>query len=101
VVADFYRIADALLFPSREEGFGIPLIEAAFSHLPVFCADIQPLRELGRWDVTYFSPEEDPVNVAAPIARYFQTSPTARLALRARASFRWEVIYRQQIAPLL
>jgi mannosylglucosylglycerate synthase len=101
VIADFYRIADALLFPSREEGFGIPLIEAAFSHLPVFCADIQPLRELGREEATYFSPDEDPVNVAASIVRYFQTSPTARLAIRARASFRWEVIYHQHIVPLL
>jgi len=101
VVADFYRIADALLFPSREEGFGIPLIEAAFSHLPVFCADIQPLRELGREDVTYFSPDADPVKVADPIVRYFQSSSPARLAMHARASFRWEAIYRQHIAPLL
>ena len=101
VIADFYRIADALLFPSREEGFGIPLIEAAFSHLPVFCADIQPLRELGREDVTYFSPDEDPLSVAALIASYFRNSPTACLAIRARASFRWEVIYHQHILPLL
>ncbi|HEU0293336.1 MAG TPA: glycosyltransferase [Anaerolineales bacterium] len=101
VIADYYRIADALLFPSREEGFGIPLIEAAFSHLPVFCADIPPLRELGLGDVTYFSPDADPVQVAAPIAGYFQSSPTARLALRARSSFRWEAIYRQHISPLL
>ena len=101
VIADFFRIADALLFPSREEGFGIPLIEAAFSHLPAFCADIPPLRDLGLEDVTYFSPDEDPVNVAAPIAKYFHSSPVARLALRARASFRWEAIYRQHVAPLL
>jgi glycosyltransferase involved in cell wall biosynthesis len=101
VIADFYRIADALLLPSREEGFGIPLIEAAFAHLPVFCADIPPLRELGLDDVTYFSPDADPAQVAAPIARYFQSAATARLALRARASFRWEAIYRQHIAPLL
>jgi len=101
VIADFYRIADALLLPSREEGFGIPLIEAAFSHLPIFCADIPPLRELGLDDVTYFSPDADPVKVAASIARCFQSSSTSRLALRARASFRWEAIYRQHIAPLL
>jgi hypothetical protein len=35
------------------------------------------------------------------IADYFQTSLPARLAMRARASFRWEAIYRRQIAPLL
>lgn len=101
VIADFYRVADALLFPSREEGFGIPLIEAAFSHLPAFCADIPPLRKLGMNDVSFFSPDEDPTKITKMIANYFQTSMPARLTLRARASFRWEAIYRQQIAPIL
>jgi glycosyltransferase involved in cell wall biosynthesis len=101
VIADFYRIADALFFPSREEGFGIPVIEAAFSHLPAFCADIPPLRELGLDDATFFSPEEDPVKVANLLAEYFRSSSTARLSMRARASFRWEAIYRQCIVPLL
>jgi glycosyltransferase involved in cell wall biosynthesis len=101
VIADFYRIADVLFFPSREEGFGIPLIEAAFSHLPAFCADIPPLRDLGLNDATFFSPDEDPAKIASLIADHFQSSATARLAIRARALFRWEAIYRQHIAPIL
>ncbi len=101
VIADFFRVADALFFPSSEEGFGIPLIEAAFSHLPAFCADIPPLRELGLNDATYFSPDEDPVAVAGMIAKYFEASRPARLAMRARASFRWEAIYREHIKSLL
>jgi len=101
VISDLYRVADALFLPSREEGFGIPLLEAAFSHLPVFCTDIQPLRELGLDDATYFSPDENPATVAGMLAAYFGSSSTARLAMRARSSFRWEVIYREHIAPLL
>jgi len=101
VIADFYRIADALFFPSREEGFGIPLIEAAFSHLPAFCADIPPLRELGLNDATFFSPNEEPAKIAAMLVEYFQFSTAARLSMRARSSFRWEAIYRQHIAPML
>ncbi len=101
VIADFYRIADALFLPSREEGFGIPLIEAAFSHLPAFCADIPPLRELGLDDATFFSPDEDPAKVANLLTEYFRSSFTTRLSIRARSSFRWESIYRQHIAPLL
>lgn len=101
VIADFFRIADALIFPSREEGFGIPLIEAAFSHLPVFCADIPPLRELGMDDAYYFSPDENPAVLANAITNYFQSNLPARLAMRARTSFRWEAIYQEHIAPLL
>lgn len=101
VIADFYRISDALFFPSREEGFGIPLIEAAFSHLPAFCADIPPLRELGLNDAIFFSPDEKPVKIADMLAEYFQSSSTARLSMRTRSSFRWEAIYHQHIAPIL
>ena len=101
VIADFFRIADALIFPSREEGFGIPLLEAAFSHLPVFCADIPPLRELGLDDAYYFSPDEDPTVLANAITNYFQSSLPARLAMRARTLFSWESIYQEHIAPLL
>jgi len=101
VIADFYRVADALLFPSREEGFGIPLIEAAFSHLPAFCADIPPLRALGLKDAIFFPPDEDPAQVAALIAGYFHSSSAARLSMRVRSSYSWDAIYRQNIAPLL
>jgi glycosyltransferase involved in cell wall biosynthesis len=101
IIFDFYRIADALFFPSREEGFGIPLIEAAFSHLPAFCADIPPLRELGLGDAIYFSPDEDPAKIANLLVEYFQSSSAARLSMRVRSSFRWEAIYREYIAPIL
>ena len=47
VIADCYRLADALFLTSREEGFGIPLLEAGLAHRPVFCADLPALRELG------------------------------------------------------
>ncbi len=101
IIVDFYRIADALFFPSREEGFGIPLIEAAFSHLPAFCADILPLHELGLGDAIYFSPDEEPVKIANMLVEYFQSSSTTRLSMRVRSSFRWEAIYREYIAPML
>ncbi|OGO07461.1 MAG: hypothetical protein A3K46_04225, partial [Chloroflexi bacterium RBG_13_60_9] len=52
VMADLYRLSDALFLPSREEGFGIPLLEAGLSHRPIFCADLPALRELGNETVS-------------------------------------------------
>ena len=101
VIADFYRLADALLFPSREEGFGIPIIEAGFSHIPVFCADIPVLRELGGEDVNYFDPDADPLLVAEQIARRLEAETTSRWARRARQGYTWAQTYALQIAPLL
>lgn len=101
VVADFFRLADALILPSREEGFGIPLLEAAIARLPVFCADIPPLRDLGEADATYFSPDSDPVEVADMIAGRLSADPVYRFAVRARGEFTWEGVYHDHIAPLL
>ena len=100
VVADLYRLADLLFFPSREEGFGIPMLEAALSRLPVFCSDIPPLRELGNDDVNYFSPDADPAAVAELIYATLQGSPEARFAARAR-TFTWQRIYTGLLAPLM
>jgi glycosyltransferase involved in cell wall biosynthesis len=101
VIADFYRLADALLLPSREEGFGIPLIEAGLARLPVFCADIAPLRALGGDQATYFSPDTDPHQVAALIAGRLSDDSEYQFAARIRRECRWEQVYAQKLAPLL
>jgi len=100
VIADFYRLADALFMPSREEGFGIPVIEAAFSKLPVFCTDIAPLRALGQNEATYFSPDDDPAYIAQLIAQRLQPEAAYQFAVRVRRNFSWERIYLDHIAPL-
>lgn len=101
VIADFYRLADALILPSREEGFGIPLIEAGFSHLPVFCTDIPVLRELGGTAIHYFEASANPAQVADLVARTLQASPAYAWAVCARARYAWQAIYTRHIAPLL
>lgn len=100
VLSDLYRFADALFLPSREEGFGIPLLEAALNRLPVFCSDIKPLRELAGDDAHYFDPDADPVQVADLVAESLTASATARFGLRARSAT-WQQIYKERIVPLL
>jgi glycosyltransferase involved in cell wall biosynthesis len=101
VIADFYRLADALLLPSREEGFGLPMLEAAVSRMPVFCADIPPLRALGNGDAHFFSPDADPKQVATMVADRLKSDATYRSAARVRSQFTWEGVYRRHIEPLL
>jgi mannosylglucosylglycerate synthase len=101
VIADFYRLADALLFPSREEGFGIPIIEAAFSKVPVFCADIPVLRELGSEDVTYFDPDAKSFEVARQVQARMATESTSRWGRRAKHGYTWRQIHDIHIVPLL
>jgi mannosylglucosylglycerate synthase len=43
---DLYLLSDCLLFPSKQEGFGLPVLEAAMHRMPVWCGDIPAYREL-------------------------------------------------------
>jgi len=101
VIADFYRLADALLFPSFEEGFGIPILEAGLSRLPVFCSDIPPLRDLGGDQAVYFSPQADPETVAALIYENLSSDRAFALHARVRTTFTWDRIYAERIRPVL
>jgi glycosyltransferase involved in cell wall biosynthesis len=101
VVGDLYRVADALFMPSREEGFGIPVLEAGLAGLSAFCADIPPLRELGEGCADFFSLEANPEQVAEIIAGRMESSQNFRLRRRVLYDYTWERVYREKIAPLL
>lgn len=101
VIADFFRMADALLLPSQEEGFGIPILEAALARLPIFCSDLPPLRALAGDHATYFDPAADPARVAELIRQRLGAEAGYQLAQQVRQTFAWEQVYARHIAPLL
>ena len=53
-LADEFRQASALFFPSRIEGFGLPVLEALVFGTPVIATDIPVLREVGGKHSKYF-----------------------------------------------
>jgi glycosyltransferase involved in cell wall biosynthesis len=101
VVSDFYQLSDVLILPSREEGFGIPVLEAGLVGLPIFCADIPPLRDLGLAYVNYFSPDGSAAEIASIILEYLATNPVAGFRTRVRSQFAWREIYHKQIDLLI
>jgi len=102
MIADLYQVADVLLLPSRQEGFGIPLLEAGLARLPVFCTDLPPLREIAGDRVAgYFAPDEAPAELARRLVEFLARDPATRLRRRVRQAYAWNVVFPQAIAPLL
>ncbi len=101
LVDDLFRMADLLLMPSRDEGFGLPILEAGASRLPIACSDLPTLRELAGEDALYFGLDDDPTLIAERIRSRLDADPAWRLARRVRLEYAWERVYRSHVAPLL
>jgi len=100
-LAALYNIADALIFPSRSEGFGLPVLEATLHRLPIFAADIEPLRAIAPASVSFIELAAQPAAIAAQIATHLSTNPAhiARKTTLDQSS--WSAIYNKHLAPLL
>jgi glycosyltransferase involved in cell wall biosynthesis len=101
VVDQLYRLADILFLPSRDEGFGLPLLEAAANRVPIVCSDLAVLREIAGADATYIDPDADPTAIARSIMELLEADPAWRLHRRVEDDYAWARIYASLIEPLL
>ncbi len=63
-----YNKADIFVFPSKYEGFGLPVLEAMACGCPVICSSATSLPEVGGESVLYFNPDK-PEELAGAIER--------------------------------
>ena len=101
VLARLYQRAEAFIYPSRYEGFGIPPLEAMSMGCPVICSDTSSLPEVVGEAGEYFDPA-DPESIRAAIETVVQSeSRRAELVAKGRtrcAVFSWAECARQTMA---
>ena len=68
-----YQSASVLLFPSWEEGFGLPVLEAMANGLPVVASRTASLPEVGGEAALYVDPH-DPQDIAEKVRRAVEDS---------------------------
>lgn len=76
-LATLYRHAAAFVYPSRYEGFGIPVLEAFSCGCPAVLARASSLPEVGGDAAAYFDPD-DPASMRAEIARLLEDAALRR-----------------------
>jgi glycosyltransferase involved in cell wall biosynthesis len=93
---DLYLLSDCLLFPSKQEGFGLPVIEAAFHRMPVWCRDIPAYQEL-RGAATFLL---DDLTKLAEAVTWLESQSVFRQLRRCRRLFDPIIVYSKYYEPL-
>lgn len=91
-LALIYAMASVFCFPSFEEGFGLPALEAMASGCPVVVSDRPSLREVCG-DAAVYADPGDPHAIATQLDRLLSNSAVSRdladRGLRRAAGFTW------------
>jgi glycosyltransferase involved in cell wall biosynthesis len=104
-----WHVADAFVFPSLYEGFGLPVLEAMARGVPVACSNASSLPEVAGEAALLFDPRSE-LGIAEALGRLLD-DPALRERLRIRGlarvtEFTWERTarltlesYRRALAP--
>ena len=96
-----YLMVDGVIYTTRQEGFGLPPLEAAAFRLPVFCSAIEPLRTHLPFNSVTFDLRSSPRNIAEKIIQALENDPaylSRKCLIRGHSAQRF---YLEQMDPLL
>ena len=95
VVRDLYFISHLILIVSKDEGFGLPVLEAGISRIPIAVSQLSIFREVARDGVLYLPLDESEEYNANRISRFLLTSKSKSSILFQRIfnKYNWETLW--------
>jgi glycosyltransferase involved in cell wall biosynthesis len=66
----YFKNADAYIFPSLSEGFGLGVLEAFYYNVPLLCSNTTSLPEIAGNAALYFNPS-NPLEIAEAIIKFY------------------------------
>ena len=95
-----YTNAEFLIYPSKYEGFGIPILESFSQNCPVLCSNTSSLPEVADDAALFFNPDE-PEEISLTIDRFLQSSESRNKligkGLERLKKFSWEKCAKQTL----
>ncbi|WP_121628376.1 glycosyltransferase [Poseidonibacter antarcticus] len=68
-----YKFSDCVIVPSEAEGFGLPIIEAAFYNKAIIARDIEVFKEVGKNFISYFPNDNNPKSLYKSINHWIKS----------------------------
>jgi len=96
-----FRLADVLLFPSKREGFGLPVLEGGLARLLLVMNDIPVFRELIGGDAILIRKNKTSDEVATQIIKRLAKRTEITYRKHLMANYAWEEVFKHHILPLV
>ena len=99
---DLYTLADAILYFSRSENFGLPILEAVLSKTPIYVSSLKVFHEIGGEYLYYTDTSAiKPVKLAQLIVRKLKNDNLVQLKHIIWKKYHLKNILQTQLIPLI
>jgi glycosyltransferase involved in cell wall biosynthesis len=98
---DLYTLADGVLYFSKQENFGLPILEAGLTKTPLWVSDLSVFHEVGGDNLAYVSNSATVSEVADRIQGYFHATKGSVFKQHVQKHYDLDMIVRTMLVPRL
>lgn len=98
---DLYDLADIIFYFSRQENFGLPILEAGLSKTPIWVSELPVFTEISGGSVTVIKDGQTAAVTAKQLDTFLSSDTTIALKKRVRTNYNLESIITDRLLPLI